>query len=188
MGAGTLADLIGAAAESRAATADGGAGSATGGARGATPGAALALATPPGPALPRGSQQRLPYHYGGSAELYFSRETLAEIMAGMKLTKASDTRLIEGGHYNVDLHWNAAPTTVRHPHTIETRYVLAGGGAVAGEGTTGNVEGARDAARVPVAPARGDVFFYPSSIEHGFEVSPDAFSLDVRWDDNYERP
>jgi mannose-6-phosphate isomerase-like protein (cupin superfamily) len=157
MGAGTLNGLLGRA----------------GGARGR------------GPSLPPGSQQALPYSYGGSGELYFSKEQLDQIMAGMRLKKSGNTRLIEGGRYNVNLRWNGTPSTELHEQTIDTWYVLAGGATV----NTGFQT--KDGERVPdtgvsVVTKPGDVFFHPSNFYHGFsQVSPDIFWLNIRWDDNY---
>jgi mannose-6-phosphate isomerase-like protein (cupin superfamily) len=158
MGAGTLNGLLGRA----------------GGARGGR-----------GPALPPGSQQALPYSYGGSGELFFSKEQLDQIMAGMRLKKSGNTRLIEGGRYNVNLRWNGTPSVERHEQTIDTWYVLAGGATV----NTGYQ--VKDGERVPntgvsVVTKPGDVFFHPSNFYHGFsEVTPDVFWLNIRWDDNY---
>jgi len=138
-----------------------------------------------GPALPAGSQQVLPYSYGGSGELFFSKEQLEQIMAGMRLKKSGNTRLIEGGRYNVNLRWNGTPSVEVHDKTIDTWYVLAGGATV----NTGFQ--AKDRERVPntgvsVAAKPGDVFFHPSNFYHGFsEVTPDIFWLNIRWDDNY---
>jgi mannose-6-phosphate isomerase-like protein (cupin superfamily) len=158
MGAGTLNGLLGRA----------------GGARGR------------GPDLPAGSQQALPYSYGGSGELFFSKEQLDQIMAGMRLKKASNTRLIEGGRYNVNLRWNGTPSVEVHEQTIDTWVVLAGGATV---NTGYEVKGGE---RVPntgvsVVTKPGDVFFHPSNFYHGFsQVSPDIFWLNIRWDDNYK--
>jgi mannose-6-phosphate isomerase-like protein (cupin superfamily) len=185
MGAGTLAGLTGR----------------TGGARAGAPGAVREGAVearaaraggagdaPPaarGPALPPGSQQVLPYSYGGSGELFFSKEQLDQIMEGMRLKKSTNTRLVEGGRYNVNLRWNGNPTVELHGQTIDTWYMLAGGATV----NTGYE--VKDGARVPgtgvsVVSKPGDVFFHPSSFYHGFsEVTPDIFWLNIRWDDNY---
>ena len=150
--------------------------------------AGQAGAAPPaarGPALPAGSQQTLPYSYGGSGELFFSKEQLDQIMAGMRLKKSTNTRLIEGGRYNVNLRWNGTPSVERHGQTIDTWVVLAGGATV----NTGYE--VKDGARVPntgvsVPTKPGDVFFHPSNFYHGFsQVSPDIFWLNIRWDDNY---
>jgi hypothetical protein len=185
MGAGNLNGLLGRAGGARA----GGApreGAAE--ARAARAGAAGAGAAPPaarGPALPPGSQQVLPYSYGGSGELFFSKEQLEQIMAGMRLKKSVNTRLIEGGRYNVNLRWNGTPTVELHEQTIDTWYVLAGGATV----NTGYQ--VKDGERLPntgvsVATKPGDVFFHPSNFYHGFsQVSPDIFWLNIRWDDNY---
>ena len=75
----------------------------------------------------------LPYSYGGSGELFFSKEQLDQIMAGMRLKKSVNTRLIEGGRYNVNLRWNGNPTVELHEQTIDTWYMLAGGATVSAE-------------------------------------------------------
>jgi mannose-6-phosphate isomerase-like protein (cupin superfamily) len=140
-----------------------------------------------GPALPPGSQQVLPYSYGGSGELFFSKEQLDQIMAGMRLKKSGNTRLIEGGRYNVNLRWNGTPSAELHEQTIDTWYVLAGGATV----NTGFQ--LKDGERVPntgvsVMTKPGDVFFHPSNFHHGFsQVTPDIFWLNIRWDDNYAK-
>jgi mannose-6-phosphate isomerase-like protein (cupin superfamily) len=171
MGAGTLNGLLGRA----------------GGARAGAPGGA----TPPvarGPAFPPGSQQVLPYSYGGSGELFVSKEQLEQIMAGMRLKKSGNTRLIEGGRYNVNLRWNGTPSTELHGQTVDTWVVLAGGATV----NTGFEM--KEGERVPntgvsVVTKPGDVFFHPSNFAHGFsQVSPDIFWLNIRWDDNYGTP
>lgn len=174
MGAGTLNGLLGRAGGARA-----------GAAPSTAPGPAQPSASPQRPALPPGSQQVLPYSYGGSGELFFSKEQLDQIMAGMRLKKSVNTRLIEGGRYNVNLRWNGTPTMERHEQTIDTWVVLAGGATV----NTGYE--VKDRERVPntgvsVITKPGDVFFHPSNFYHGFsQVSPDVFWLNIRWDDNY---
>jgi mannose-6-phosphate isomerase-like protein (cupin superfamily) len=108
-------------------------------------------------------------------------------MAGMRLKKSGNTRLVEGGRYNVNLRWNGTPSVEVHDKTIDTWYVLAGGATV----NTGYQ--VKDGARVPgtgvSAPAKpGDVFFHPSNFYHGFsEVAPDIFWLNIRWDGSYRR-
>jgi mannose-6-phosphate isomerase-like protein (cupin superfamily) len=197
MGAGTLNGLLGRGGGARASGAPregsvdaraaraGAAGA--GAAPPAAPGPAQPAARQQSPALPPGSQQVLPYSYGGSGELFFSKEQLDQIMAGMRLKKSANTRLIEGGRYNVNLRWNGAPSVELHEQTIDTWYVLAGGATV----NTGYQM--KDGERVPntgvaVATKPGDVFFHPSNFYHGFsEVTPDIFWLNIRWDDNYAK-
>jgi mannose-6-phosphate isomerase-like protein (cupin superfamily) len=187
MGAGTLNGLLGRAAGPRA----GGPREGSVEARAARAGAAGAPSGAPpaarGPALPPGSQQALPYSYGGSGELFFSKEQLDQIMAGMRLKKSANTRLIEGGRYNVNLRWNGTPSIEKHEQTIDTWVMLAGGATV----STGYEvkEGQRVAGTgVSVVSKPGDVFFHPSNFYHGFsEVTPDIFWLNIRWDDNYAK-
>jgi mannose-6-phosphate isomerase-like protein (cupin superfamily) len=187
MGAGNLNGLLGRAGGARA---GGAPREGSDEARAARAGAAGANAPPPaarGGAQPPGSQQVLPYSYGGSGALFFSKEQLDQIMAGMRLKKSVNTRLIEGGRYNVNLRWNGTPTVELHEQTIDTWYLLAGGATV----NTGYQ--VKDGARVPntgvsVVSKRGDVFFHPSNFYHGFsEVTPDVFWLNIRWDDNYKK-
>jgi len=163
MGAGTVTGLTGRAGGARAG----------GGGRGST--------------LPPGSQQVLPYSYGGSGELFFSKETLEQIMAGMRLKTSTNTRLIEGGRYNVNLRWNGTPTSEVHEQTIDTWYVLAGGATVnTGFERKDNQRVPNTGVSVPAKP--GDVFFHPSNFSHGFsETTPDIFWLNIRWDDNYKQ-
>ena len=188
MGAGTLNGLLGRAGGARAG-APGGAREGAVEARAARAGATGDAAPPAarGPVLPPGSQQTLPYSYGGSGELFFAKEQLDQIMAGMRLKKSTNTRLIEGGRYNVNLRWNGTPTVELHGQTIDTWVVLAGGATV----NTGYE--VKDGERVPntgvsVVTKPGDVFFHPSAFYHGFsQVSPDIFWLNIRWDDNYAK-
>ena len=189
MGAGTFNGLLGRGAGARAGAAPReGAIEARAARAGGAAGAAPATAGGRGPALPPGSQQTLPYSYGGSGEMYFSKEQLDQIMAGMRLKKSSNTRLVEGGRYNVNLRWNGTPSVEMHEQTIDTWYMLAGGATV----NTGYQ--VKDGERVPntgvaVPTKPGDVFFHPSNFYHGFsQVSPDIFWLNIRWDDNYAKP
>jgi mannose-6-phosphate isomerase-like protein (cupin superfamily) len=187
MGAGTLTGLTGRAGGARA----GAPGALREGAVEARAaragGAGEAPAAGRGPALPPGSQQALPYSYGGSGETFFSKETLEQIMTGMRLKKSVNTRLIEGGRYNVNLRWNGTPTVELHGQTIDTWYVLAGGATV---NTGYEVKDGQRVANtgVSVVTKPGDVFFHPSAFYHGFsQVSPDIFWLNIRWDDNYAK-
>ena len=63
------------------------------------------------------------------------------------LKKSGNTRLIEGGRYNVNLRWNGTPSVEVHDKTIDTWYVLAGGATV----NTGYQ--VKDGERVPSAAA-----------------------------------
>jgi mannose-6-phosphate isomerase-like protein (cupin superfamily) len=187
MGAGSLNGLLGRAGGARAG-APGGVREGSVEARAARAGAAGDSPAPPaarGPAFPPGSQQVLPYSYGGSGELFFSREQLDQIMAGMRLKKSGNTRLVEGGRYNINLRWNGTPSAELHGQTIDTWVVLAG------DATVNTGFDMKDGQRVPntgvsFAAKPGDVFFHPSNFYHGFsQVSPDIFWLNIRWDDNY---
>jgi len=214
MGAGTLTGLTGRAAgaaagnapregaqEARAARGGGGAAGAAGAGAPAAAGAGDAAPQAArggggraggsggrgGNAAQPGGQQNLPYSYGGSGVMYFAKEQLDQIMAGMRLKRSTNTRLIEGGRYNVNLRWNGTPSVELHEQTIDTWYVMAGGATV----NTGYQ--VNQGQRVPntgvsVVSKPGDVFFHPSNFYHGFsEVTPDIFWLNIRWDDNYKK-
>ena len=190
MGAGTLTGLLGRGAAAAVARTGGAPREGSVDARAARAGAAGAGAPPAagrGPALPPGSQQTLPYSYGGSGELFFSKEQLDQIMAGMRLKKSSNTRLVEGGRYNINLRWNGTPSVELHEQTIDTWYMLAGGATVnTGYQVKDGERVANTGVSVPTRP--GDVFFHPSNFYHGFsQVSPDIFWLNIRWDDNYAK-
>ena len=154
---------------------------------GGTPPPRAAAAPPPRVPLPAGSQQALPFSYGGSGERVFTRKALDEIMAGMRLRKAGNTRLIEGGRYNINLRWNGTPSMETHQQTIDTWVLLAGGGTVnTGFQSTGGTRVPGTGVSAPAKP--GDVFFMPSKLPHGYsEVRPDVFWLNIRWDDNYRK-
>jgi mannose-6-phosphate isomerase-like protein (cupin superfamily) len=188
MGAGTLTGLTGRTGGARAGAPGGvreGALEARAARAGGAGGAGDAPPAARGAVLPPGSQQTLPYSYGGSGELFFAKETLDQIMAGMRLKKSANTRLIEGGRYNVNLRYNGTPSVELHGQTIDTWYMLAGGATV----NTGYEvkDGQRVAGTgVSVVSKPGDVFFHPSAFYHGFStVDPDIFWLNIRWDDNY---
>lgn len=191
MGAGNLNGLTGRGAGPRGGAREGSveARAARAGAAGAA-GAAPPAAAPAGrgPAPTAGSQAGLPYSYGGSGELFFSKEQLDQVMAGMRLKKSGNTRLVEGGRYNVNLRYNGTPSVESHGQTIDTWVVLAGGATVnTGYEVKNGERVPNTGVSVPTKP--GDVFFHPSGFYHGFsQVSPDIFWLNIRWDDNYVKP
>ena len=112
-------------------------------------------------------------------------EKLDTYRQDMETKNSSTTRMIEGGHFNVNIRRIKAPSTEFHKVTIDTWVVLEGSGTV----NTGFQT--QDGKRVPgtgeTFPAKvGDVFFVPSSLNHGFSmVNGTVAWLNVRWDDDY---
>jgi len=109
--------------------------------------------------------------------------------------RSQTVRLIEGGHFNINIRNVTEPTIEFHKTTVDTWVVLQGGGtAITGFSTDAggmHVDPPRAATRVAgsgvEAPAKvGDVFFIPSGFTHGFSaVNPNMVWLNIRWDDNY---
>jgi mannose-6-phosphate isomerase-like protein (cupin superfamily) len=105
-------------------------------------------------------------------------------------------RMIEGGHFNVNIRNITAPSIEFHPTTIDTWVVLQGAGT-AGTGFSTDKGDAhteatgRDAKRVEntgveTPMAVGDVMFVPSNFTHGFnKVDGRMVWLNIRWDSNY---
>jgi hypothetical protein len=105
------------------------------------------------------------------------------------------TRMIEGGHFNVNIRNITEPSGEYHATTIDTWVVLQGAGtAITGYSTDkgdAHTETGRDAKRVDntgvATPlAVGDVMFVPSAFTHGFsDVDGRVVWLNIRWDSNY---
>ena len=105
-------------------------------------------------------------------------------------------RMIEGGHFNVNIRNITAPSIEFHPTTIDTWVVLQGAGTAAtgfstDKGDAHTEATGRDAKRiantgVETPMAVGDVMFVPSNFTHGFsEVDGRMVWLNIRWDSNY---
>lgn len=130
-----------------------------------------------------------PLEYASDHAVYISREKLAEYRRDMEAKHLAVLRMIEGGHFNINIRRIHEPSVEHHPITIDTWVVLEGSGTVnTGYQTTGS---GRDRARVPgtgvSVPAKvGDVFFIPADLMHGFSAVNDVMSwLNIRWDVNY---
>ena len=121
--------------------------------------------------------------------VHFSKETLVAYQKDMDEKKTSTFRMIEGGHFNVNIRRINGPSSEYHLVTIDTWVVLEGSGTVNTGYTTsnGNPTGARVPGTGVAASAKvEDVFFIPSNFVHGFAAVNGVISwLNIRWDDNY---
>jgi len=121
--------------------------------------------------------------------VHFSKETLVAYQKDMDAKKTATLRMIEGGHFNVNIRRINAPSGEFHATTIDTWVVLEGSGTANTGYTTsnGNPSGPRVSGTGVDAPAKvEDVFFIPSSFTHGFGAVNGVMSwLNIRWDDNY---
>ena len=111
--------------------------------------------------------------------------TLAGYVHDMDAKNTGTLRMIEGGHFNVNIRRITAPSSEFHQVTIDTWVVLEGSGTV----STGHQS--RDGKRVPGTGTEqpvdvGDVLFVPSNLNHGFStVNGKVAWLNVRFDDDY---
>jgi mannose-6-phosphate isomerase-like protein (cupin superfamily) len=103
----------------------------------------------------------------------------------MEAANAGTLRMIEGGHFNVNIRRIKAPSTEIHPTTIDTWVVLEGGG------TANTGFELKDGKMVPGTGVNqkvtvGDVMFIPSNFNHGYSAVDGVVAwLNIRWDDNY---
>ena len=114
-------------------------------------------------------------------------EKLTAYRQEMETANASTLRMIEGGHFNVNIRRIKAPSIENHPLTIDTWVVLEGGGTA----STGFE--VKDGKAVPGTGVNrkvsvGDVMFIPSDFNHGFSAVDGVVAwLNIRWDDNYKK-
>jgi mannose-6-phosphate isomerase-like protein (cupin superfamily) len=148
---------------------------------------------PPAPAGGRGGAFPGPLEYAPTDHaIHISKEKLAAYRADMETKKISTLRMIEGGHFNVNIRRVHEPSTEFHETTIDTWVILEGRGTAntgfstpKGDSHAGN--GARNPGTGVDAPAKvEDVFFVPSNFTHGFNAVDGVMCwLNIRWDDNY---
>jgi mannose-6-phosphate isomerase-like protein (cupin superfamily) len=124
--------------------------------------------------------------------IHIAAATLATYRQDMAAKNISTLRLIEGGHFNINIRRVHEPSAEFHATTIDTWVILEGSGTANtgfttdhGDQFSGN--GARVAGSGADAPARvGDVFFVPAHFTHGFgAVNQVMCWLNIRWDANY---
>jgi mannose-6-phosphate isomerase-like protein (cupin superfamily) len=111
-------------------------------------------------------------------------------------TTSQTMRMVEGGHFNVNIRNITEPSIEFHENTIDTWVVLQGAGTAAtgfstDKGDMHTEATGRDAKRientgVETPMAVGDVMFVPSNFTHGFsQVDGRVVWLNIRWDSNY---
>ena len=117
--------------------------------------------------------------------IHILKEKLDAYRRDMDAKNIGTLRMIEGGHFNVNIRRIKAPSVEFHPLTIDTWMVLEGSGT-ANSGYTRS-EGKRVEGTGVSAPAKvGDVFFVPANFTHGFSAVNSVISwLNIRWDANY---
>jgi mannose-6-phosphate isomerase-like protein (cupin superfamily) len=143
--------------------------------------------TPPKP--PPGGAGRpmlAPLQYAARDQaVYIPKEELASHLQKMEAGKLGVLRLIEGGHFNVNIRRIKQPSAEHHPVTADTWVLLEGSGMVH--------TGFRNENGKPVAGTGvtsfgrvGDLFFIPANLTHGFSAVDDVVAwLNVRWDTNW---
>lgn len=138
---------------------------------------------------PPGRPTMKPLQYAATDRaVYIPKKALTAHLASMEADKRTTVRLIEGGHFNVNIRRIKAPSAEHHPMTADTWVLLEGSGIV----NTGFQEagGKPDRGTGVNAFARaGDLFFVPANVTHGFSaVDSVAAWLNIRWDVNWARP
>lgn len=140
----------------------------------------------PAPAAPAGRGGMAPLEYASKDRaVYISKEKLDGYLRDMNAKNSGVLRMVEGGHFNVNIRRQPTPSGEIHPETIDIWVILQGSGTVA----TGFTE--KDNTIVPgtgvTAPAKvGDVFFIPANVTHGPSgVKETLYWLNVRWDVNW---
>jgi mannose-6-phosphate isomerase-like protein (cupin superfamily) len=151
---------------------------------GRNPGASVPDTAPAAGARPRAGLTPLEYAASDRA-VYISKEKLDGYRKDMAAKNLSTLRMIEGGHFNINIRRVSAPSAEVHPITIDTWVVLEGGGTV----STGfqSQDGKRREGTGVNTPAKvGDVFFIPAALNHGFSAVNDVVAwLNIRWDVNW---
>lgn len=155
---------------------------------GILPGGAARPTPSPGSGAPRGGGLQ-PLEYATSDKaVYIPKEKLDRYRQEMAAKNTSTLRMIEGGHFNINIRRIAAPSGEVHPLTIDTWVVLEGGGTIE---TGFKTEAGKRVAGTGVAvPASvGDVLFVPAAVNHGFSAVTDVVAwLNIRWDVNWAKP
>ena len=139
-------------------------------------------------AAPAGGGGLAPLAYAGSGAVYIPKETLDIYRKDMAARKIGTLRMIEGGHFNVNIRRQETPSIELHPITIDTWVVLEGGGT-ANTRFDRTADGQRIEGTGVMAPAKmGDVFFIPANLTHGYSTVNNVVAwLNIRWDVNWAK-
>ena len=143
---------------------------------------------PAGAPMGAGNAPRAPV----GQSIYIPKEKLDADRRDMEAKGLAVLRLIEGGHFNVNIRRIKEPSTEFHATTADAWVILEGSGtastgfstdkgdAFAGSGKRVEGTGAGASARV------GDLFFVPAHFTHGFGAVGGVVAwLNIRWDTNY---
>lgn len=149
-------------------------------------GATMGAGTLKPPAATTGRPGFAPLEYAPADKaVYIPKEKLAGYLKDMDAKQLAVLRMIEGGHFNVNIRRVKAPSAEHHPVTADTWVLLEGGGMVA---TGFKREGTAPVAGTGVTSfgGLGDVFYIPANVTHGFTaVDSVAAWLNIRWDTNW---
>jgi mannose-6-phosphate isomerase-like protein (cupin superfamily) len=154
----------------------------------------MGAGSPPIPGVPGSSAGE---YAAPDRAVFLPKAKLDTYIADQNARKSTSqtARMVEGGHFNVNIRNITEPSIEFHPTTIDTWVVLQGSGTASTGFSTdkgdAHAETGRDAKRVagtgvetPVAV--GDVMFVPSDFTHGFsKVDGRMVWLNIRWDSNY---
>lgn len=150
------------------------------------PGAEVGAGNMPGAPQPTGGRFLAPLQFAPTdRSVALPLEKLAEYRRDMDSRNTGTLRMIEGGHFNINIRRITEPSAEFHKVTVDTWVVLEGSGTV----STGHQM--RDGQRVPGTGVEqpvsvGDVYFIPSNLTHGFSaVNGKVAWLNVRYDDDY---
>lgn len=152
------------------------------------PGGAARPVPSAGGGAPRGGGPAPLEYAPTNRAIYIPKEKLDGYRRDMAAKNVSTLRMIEGGHFNINIRRIAAPSGEVHPLTIDTWVVLEGGGTIE---TGFKTEAGKRVAGTGVAvPASvGDVLFVPAALNHGFSAVTDVVAwLNIRWDVNWAKP
>jgi mannose-6-phosphate isomerase-like protein (cupin superfamily) len=149
-------------------------------------GAEVGAGIMPGAAPAPGGRGMTPLQYAPTDKaVSIPLEKLDSYRRDMDAKNTATLRMVEGGHFNVNIRRIPEPSSEFHKVTIDTWVVLEGSGTV----NTGHE--VRDRKIVPGTGTEqtvsvGDVMFVPSNYTHGFSVVNGKVAwLNVRWDDDY---
>ncbi|MGE3491867.1 MAG: cupin domain-containing protein [Vicinamibacterales bacterium] len=154
---------------------------------GRLPGGAVRPAPSAGGGAPRPGLAPIEYAPTDRA-IHIPKERLDQYRQDMAAKKVPTLRMIEGGHFNINIRRIAAPSGEIHPLTIDTWVVLEGSGTIeTGFKTDNGKPLLGSGTRVPAAV--GDVLFVPAAHTHGFSAVNDVVAwLNIRWDVNWAKP
>jgi mannose-6-phosphate isomerase-like protein (cupin superfamily) len=146
--------------------------------------AELGAGTLPG----RGGRGAAPLEYAPADHaVHIPKEKLDAYRKDMDAKNMSTLRMIEGGHFNVNVRRIKTPSVELHPMTIDTWVVLEGRGTA---NTAFRNEGGRmvQGTGVTAPVGVGDLFFVPANLTHGLSEVNGTFSwLNIRWDVGWQK-